>query len=400
MNTNFLKSNTITKIVALITAVFLWLFVINDGFRVDFLNAPLQVSVANITSGVSVAGGLEDVRVRVRAPLASFGSLSSEDFIASVDVSGLETGEYELPVRVTALSTDVQVVDITPKTLTVTLDDQGAVKKRVAIETRGTPGEDYALGDVEISSSEVKVSGAESVINSFDEVIGVVDVAGETNQVRRTVQLFARGVDGVELPVSIDPETVDVTVNIERQADVKSVGVQVKTTGSLPDGFVVKSISVDPNILSIQGDEDILKGISVIETDPLNLSGIIESSTVSKALSLPSDVAVFGEEIDSVQVRIEVEEVVKTKVIDITAQTTGLAPGLSAQIDPPRARLVLEGDIESLAAATDTSILVTIDLSGRSVGRFSLPVTESLVTLPGGVRLRDIQTKQFDITIE
>ena len=60
--------------------------------------------------------------VMVTGPYSVVQGLSRGDLIATVDVSGLKAGEYQLPVKVSVDNQPELTFECTPDTLTVTIE--------------------------------------------------------------------------------------------------------------------------------------------------------------------------------------------------------------------------------------------------------------------------------------
>lgn len=399
MNVDFLKNNTLLKVISVVAAIFLWAFVINDGFRVDFLDAPVAVEVINIPPNLALAQDIDPVSVKVRAPLSVWPTLSTADFAAEIDASSFTQGEQFVEARVVSLNSDVQIIDQNPFKVSVVLDEVASVTKDIEVEIQGSPGEDYTVGEASLSESRVTLSGARRLLDSISSVVVLISVEGAMSDVVKTSSVVVRGVNDEVLNLVRSVDAVEVTVPVRQESNVKTVGVKVVTTGSLSSEFELDQLSVSPSVVTIKGDQEVVGEIQFIETSAVNLNAITGNDEFAKALELPDGVEVVdGEEV--VQVSVSVVDVLQEKLIDITPQFSGLAGGLSTRVNPARARLLLEGSPRALLGATDTSVQITINLSGKSEGVVSLPVTSDLVTLPAGVRVKDIQTQKFEIVIE
>lgn len=85
-----------------------------------FLDIP--VSLVNQSDGQAVSSGeIDEVSVVVTGPYSKMETLSGDDIIATVDVTGLEAGEYELPVYVTVDNQPSLSCTATPATVTVAI---------------------------------------------------------------------------------------------------------------------------------------------------------------------------------------------------------------------------------------------------------------------------------------
>ncbi|MBQ1302018.1 MAG: YbbR-like domain-containing protein [Firmicutes bacterium] len=106
-----------------------------------------------------------------------------------------------------------------------------------------------------------------------------------------------------------------VTVEAEKML-TKTVGVEVVTTGTAPEGTIVAPTS---NLkLKIRGRYDDVKGISSLKTAPVNISGIKENTTVDVTVQLPPNITALDSGGDPIRNQTDDSVVIK---VDFTVRT-------------------------------------------------------------------------------
>ena len=83
----------------------------------------------------------------------------------------------------------------------------------------------------------------------------------------------------------VKPSAVKVT--IEKKVH-KWLQVKARMTGEVPGKRRLRKIKVEPSAVKVEGPESIMSRLEIIETEPVALSGIRQSTTVEKKLVAPS----------------------------------------------------------------------------------------------------------------
>lgn len=85
-----------------------------------------------------------------------------------------------------------------------------------------------------------------------------------------------------------------------------NVKIELKTKGRTPPGVIVKSIKVEPQVISIMVPNTIPQDNIRVTTEPIDLGSITETTTITPTLILQPDVRFSGEKPPEVKVTIEV----------------------------------------------------------------------------------------------
>lgn len=115
------QHNLPAKILALVIALILWGYVMNDQNPSIESTYTVQLDVINAPEGYKITKDTSSVRLKVRAPRSLFVSASDSDFKAYVDLSNLDSGKHAVKVQ-TVLPQGFELVESRPETVTFTLD--------------------------------------------------------------------------------------------------------------------------------------------------------------------------------------------------------------------------------------------------------------------------------------
>jgi len=214
------------------------------------------IAIRPVGLGKDAAILSQDVRsaaVRLRGPQRLLETLDAGNLVLELDLGGAKTpaeGPKEITIGLgranlrqlvptgsaTALPADLEVLEVRPQRVRLTLDRLATRSMPVKPVLEGQPAEDHQVSETRAIPSEVAVSGPESVIEALQAIPTYpVPIAGLAERLRRTVRLVEK-VDASRwrgVPVEPDRREVDVVVAVsERRA--------TKTLEGLPIRLLVK----------------------------------------------------------------------------------------------------------------------------------------------------------------
>ena len=107
----------------------------------------------------------------------------------------------------------VEVTQVSPSTISLTLEALGSRVVPIIPEVRGAPAAGFVVGTVEVEPATVEVEGPESRLGDLDEAMTEpIDVTGASVPLRRMVTV---GVDDPSLRLAT-PGSARVTISIVR----------------------------------------------------------------------------------------------------------------------------------------------------------------------------------------
>lgn len=396
----FLLRNWHLKVSAVLLAMVLYTGLVFSGsFSED--RVQLTIGITGQPADTAVLSGTPGaVDVTYRAPNDVTGTLSTDSFRATVDLSNYDMDQAPdpqiLPVEVVSLVEGVEIVRREPSTVTVEIDELVTKRVPVVIDYGDVP-ETLEVGEPITSDEEVEVRGASTLVERVDRAVGRVLIDESGIRVERTVTLEAVDIGGQPVPnVALNPETVNVEIDVEAVETNRTVAVRPQITGTPAPGFALASLSVEPTTVTIRGLPDVLTGMEEILTETVDLTGLSAGEAFEVELLVPEGIRVLepAEEVATVTVGIDPSVSSRTFVVGVICQGAGenaCLPGLE------QVAVTVSGPGSAFAALSAADVTPIIDVSGLDPGSYSLAPT--IAGLPAGVTLEGVSPGAVPVTV-
>jgi YbbR domain-containing protein len=190
-----LLDNLGLKIMSLLIAIAIWLFVIVEkqpevGFIVPLNFSDIPQSMALIKRGP------QDIEIRVKGPESLISNLTSRQFEVNIDLSHTQVGEttfFLSPDNINA-PRGIRVVRLLPSQVKATLEP--IVERVIPIEpvVLGVAAEGYELGGVKVFPETVKVRGAKSKVEELTVArTSSLNISGLDKSLTQEVELIPLG---------------------------------------------------------------------------------------------------------------------------------------------------------------------------------------------------------------
>jgi YbbR domain-containing protein len=199
-----------------------------------------------------------------------------------------------------------------------------------------------------------------------------LDLAEQRGSFDSDVRLLPIDAEGNRVAdLTLEPQTVHVTVNIRQRDDVREVPVRPDfVLDSLPEGYVLTSISYDPqNILIgvVSGQVDRIP--DTLLTDPIDLTNQTGDFDLTVPVRLADDdLLVLGGQHITVSVRINALTSTR-QFTNIRVDLIGLPTEIEAQLVPDEVTALITGPQPVLEKLIAADVQVLVDLNGLQAGR-------------------------------
>ncbi len=299
------QRNLPAKIFALLVAVVLWFFVMNDQNPSIDGSFTVPLSVVNAPEGYKISRSDDNIKIKVRGPRSLFVSASASEFKAYVSLEGVEEGRNSIKVQ-TVLPQGFELVEASPDLVTVTVEKIIQRQVKVELIVTGAAAQGTTVAKVEQNVSSVTVEGPKSAVDDVSRVIGYVGLSGNKDDFNISVPLTAVNSDGREVEdVRVTPKTAEASVQLARGLSKKIVEIKPVFTGDLPTGYVVDHVRLDPSKIEIAGASNILENLSSVDTEKISLGNETKPFHKEVKLELPEGITVTNK---SVNVTIDIVE--------------------------------------------------------------------------------------------
>jgi YbbR domain-containing protein len=396
-----LRENSGLAVLSLGLAFGLWFFVTdreNPNETVNF-NRAIELEVVNVPNGLAVSNISEtSVRIRIEAPRSDIDRLEAEDFRATVDLGGYEEGNHvDVVVDVDAPNSRVNIVNVTPSRVNVTLEQLRTKDVPVRVSTVGSPQTGFEAATTTVEPDRVTVSGPESLVDLVDSAVAEVNLTAERTDVDQSVVLQPRDrLNGGISRVSVNPESARVRVDIVQREYSLQYAVTPLITGQPASGYNVTGVLVETAVVVLTGPLEVLQAIDPLRgvpTEEISLADARDDVTRDARLVLPDGVRAQSNDTVRVTVAVgasrgEVAFLVTPQVRNGGAGLTGTAGGAVT--------VTISGEVPLLQTLSPQSIDVSVDATGLGAGFHVLPV---LVTPPAGASVTRIEPAEAGIAL-
>lgn len=380
-------ANIRTFLLALVLGLAVWISAVTsaDPDEVRVYPSPIPLEVIGTDPSLIITSDVPaQVEVTLRAPRSVWEQLTAlEDAVqATLDLSGLSTGEHRVDIQFRVLLRPYQIVLAAPETVTVTLEPTATRTLPLEISQSGIPAIGYQAGDVTISPTEVVISGPESLVNQAVHARVIVNLDGARENIEQSsiIQILDEN-NAIIRGLTVTPETVQVDVPVSQQGGFRDVAVKVVVNGQIAAGYRLENISVFPPVVTVfSADSELVSSLpGVVETQPLDLQDAEEDITARLSLNLPQNVTLVGAQ--TVQVTVVISPIqTSLTLLNQPIDVIGLSEGLSVQVLPPTVDVILSGPLPILDALTVQDVKVRVDVTGLGLGTHQLtPVVDVLV---------------------
>ena len=299
------KQKIIVQLVCLLLSIGLWIYVTNIENPIksyELSRVPVEIKNADSLkdAGLALSPNQEFyVNLKIEGSSQDLFSIDKSDFTISVDLNEfvLKNGENKIAVNI-----------------------EVPVKSKINVISKSS----YYVATPIFTPETIIVSGPESLVNKVTKVVAEGE---ESNAVKTIVKDYIvtpvdendKEITGVELSQKWAEATIEIN-------EGKTVPIKINTTGTLPSGLRLKSISSTTTEIGITGPESTLSSINEINTETINLSEIKDSTNIDVALGIPDGILIHNGE-NSITVSIVVEKV-QTKEFTIDYSMIGQQEGI------------------------------------------------------------------------
>lgn len=288
-----LNSNTFYKIISVVIALVLWVYVIqveNPTKTQTISDIPVQLlNEDTLTSkGLALSGeATYTVDVKIKGKRANLTSIDAGDIIANADLFGYSIGKNYIPVTVTAPD-GITIVEVKPIKINVVIEELIEVTKPIKINFTGQVQDGTEPGQITTQPLEIQVSGAKSEVSAVSYLKADVNTSKMTTD-GSTIQAKIVAVNSagdVVQNVRLSSAYVDVNAKL---CDVKAVPLTVQTTGEVASIYEVTDLNV-PSSVKIKGTTEALAAITSLTASTIDISSVSSTSQLPVKIQLPEGV--------------------------------------------------------------------------------------------------------------
>lgn len=284
-----LKENTKIKLISLLSAIVLWLYVmaiVDPQETKLFENVPVTITnlddleandfviypEVNLTTDIYVTGKLSVLK-----------NISKDDITVYGTMSNLIEGNNGIFLKAN-ISKGV-TYELKPDTIVIPLEKIVQEKRSVDVVVTGKYKNNFDA--VRLEEDSIKISGPRSLVKEVQKLQATLDVNENKGTFTTTLNLVPVNDQGQKIDgVTLDTSSVNATVSllVEKNVPINPVF----TEGSENVG----AYELSQNSITIKGKKDVIDNITSINTKAINLKDINAGSSKDVQLDIPLGVKI------------------------------------------------------------------------------------------------------------
>lgn len=297
------KSRLGLKVISVVLAVLLWIYIGNQGgtsARQDTVVVELQY--LHLGESLSIEKAPKTVYVKLWGAYSERGTVS-----AYVDLTGLKAGTHSLPVNLEPIR-GAMFTRVEPREVQVVLTNLQERELRVDYQITTNPPPDYELLDLVTNPDRCIISGEASILNQVNRIVCPVNLGNVKGVQSYRLRLQARDASGNEIRegLRIIPDTVLVHAVVSPKMSSKSLEVKPVLTGNVAEGYRVREVIVEPIQVGVISRQKIPEEQKQINTAEIDISEKKQSFSQEVAVQTTAGLKVYP---SRVLVEISIEKI-------------------------------------------------------------------------------------------
>jgi YbbR domain-containing protein len=353
---------------------------------------------ADVPAGYVLRATLGDVTVKLRGPQPGLEKITQADIHPVPDLLQADLNRndvQDVALRVPVSDPNI-IVETDPPTVPVRIERIVSRSLTVQVRFANDPPRGFQPAAPSISSSEVRITGAQSLVASVAAVFATlrfgdtpIDISTSADAV--PVDAAGKTVDGVQS----DPPTVQIGVPVLSTTSTRTVPVLWSLRGAVASGYWISRVTTDPVAVQVRGAPDKLAAIERIDTAAIDVNGLTANASFRVPLVLPDGISLLQP--TDATVGVTVIPLSGTRPFPVVAvQVTGVGGAVTVETDPTTVSVVVAGPAATLSALGANDVSATVDAAARGPGQYQADV---VLRVPTGVTVISVQPTRVTLTM-
>lgn len=275
-------------------------------------------------------------------------------------------------------------------------EDKVDMTVKIPVELINLP-QDLIVANEYKRELEVTVSGPRGLIrNMAGEVTRTIDLEKAT----QGPVVIKNDTKSIPMPWGVQVLRVkpsEMIVQLDKLIE-KKLPIQPVTTGEVPEGYSLISVLLEPSEITITTSEAIIGKMSVINTLPLDISGLTEPTITHTSLDLVPQISeLIGHPVVTATILIEEKQVHKSvRNIPIIVPDNNNVPTLKLSSSQVTVHASIPYSLAQTTSSYTSLFAATITAEGLQPGTHKIKV---LVTPAEGVRILEVEPAEVTVTV-
>ena len=308
---NLFDKKITTRVLSVLLATMLWLYVITEQNPVVYKDITLPVRLIGVetlaANSVTTIGNTSfNVSLRLKGNKNTLDRINNTSLSATADIRGhREKGEFNIPSQISGVPAGVDITSMSSYSIKLNFDNVVSVTMPVSINITGNPLQGMAAMTPSINPREVTIKGAESLVNQAKTALVDLDISSSSTTIRKNIAVKILDEAGKTIEdIEVSPGAVDVIIPIEH---TKIVLIEPDIVVNPAPGYIITNISTNPREIHIAGNKDILDNLDSVKTERIEIRDAKAFVDQRVSLVLPEGIE-LANKTETVRLRINIEK--------------------------------------------------------------------------------------------
>lgn len=404
-----LTNNIGLKFLAVFIALVLWLAIVNiddPEKMVTVTNIPISMTNEKAITDRDMVYNVKSeqyVNIAVSGKRSVVSNLTAEDFRATASLKELSKVN-SVPVEISAKNSSIgrKITVVKQSAQTVLVDVENVEEREfddISVEYTGKVADGYVAGVSSLATEEITVKAPVSIMDKIKKVVVRCSLDGAKEDFTKKCPVVLYDKKEREITsqdISLSDKKIKVDVKVLRAKQVPIAKIDDTKIGKPADGYVIDSIELLNDTVTVYGEESALSAIEELEVqDEIDVNDAKGDVTrnIDVTQKMPKGVAVSGESTITVKVIIK-KLITRTFEIDgDKVKLNNVKDKYEAKVTTNKVKVTLEGEEEDISQLTENDIKLSADLSKMKSGKDTVKVK---VTLPENIKLKNNVTVKIN----
>lgn len=378
-----MKNNFWKLLLSFALAFSLWLYVItvvSPGSKDTFYHVPVVLQGETVLQNrglIITSGGSPTVTLELEGNRSDLSKLDRSNITVIADLSRIyDPGEHELSYDISypgsVASNAIEELSRSPGTVKVTVEQLISKEIQVVVNYSGNvpTGCIADKENAELDHKTILIEGPASVIDSITQAKINVDIDGLTesfSQAYRYTLCDAQGEPVDAQLVVTNVAQVNLSLLIQHVKEIPLIVNVVDGGGATKE---TTSVVLQTPTIMVAGTAAALEQIDQIELATIHLADYMRDTEITYPLNLPANLTNLTG-LTHVTVSLTFPEL-RTATYQVTNfRVLNVPEGMEAALVTRELTVKVRGPMELVSKMTADDILVTVDLTGESLGTFT-----------------------------
>lgn len=404
-----LTNNIGLKFLAVFIALVLWLAIVNiddPEKMVTVTNIPISMTNEKAITDRDMVYNVKSeqfVNITVSGKRSVVSNLTAEDFRATASLKELSKVN-SVPVEISAKNSSIgrKITVVKQSAQTVLVDVENVEEREfddISVEYTGKVADGYVAGVSSLATEEITVKAPVSIMDKIKKVVVRCSLDGAKEDFAKKCPVVLYDKKEREITsqdISLSDKKIKVDVKVLRAKQVPIAKIDDTKIGKPADGYVIDSIELSKDTVTVYGEESALSAIEELEVqDEIDVNDAKGDVTrnIDVTQKMPKGVAVSGESTITVKVIIK-KLITRTFEIDgDKVELNNVKDEYEAKVTTNKVKVTLEGEEEDISQLTENDIKLSVNLSKMKSGKNTVKVK---VTLPENIKLKNNVTVKIN----